>query len=503
MTESMPTVPSQRKKTPMHVDFVDQTLRDGQQSLWGMRLRAHEAAGALPYLKTAGYRTIDLTGAGMFTVLLREFADDPWATLDFEVAGLAGNELRSGLRTLSCVGFAPTPQAIMDLWIQTLIKHGSTSFWLYDCLHDMDLMKHQVDVVRAAGGQPVPAIMYGLTDVHDDSYFAERAAIMATWEGVESIYLEDAAGVLTPERARTLLPAIRRATGDMPLELHCHNTTNLAQHNYAVGIESGFSRIHTASRPMANGPSLPSTEAMVTIVESMGHSHSLDVSTFEPVARHFEQVAREAGRKTGVPAEYDPRMYEHQLPGGMTGTLINQLERHGMGHRFPEVLEAIPQVRVELGSPIMATPFSQFVGVQTVLNVITGDPYSIVSDEVIHYVLGHYGPVPSPVAPDVLDRILSHPRAKALSTWERPDPTLAEIRSRFTKGISDEELLLRFMMSDEEVDAMLAAGPIRTDRRRSSNATVESVVDLLSQSRRPFAVSTPEFSVSASRSVIS
>ncbi|MFD5812429.1 carboxyltransferase [Rhodococcus aetherivorans] len=485
----------------MNIDFVEQSLRDGQQSLWGMRLRAYEAAGALPYLKDAGYRTIDLTGAGMFTVLLREYGDDPWATLDFLVAGLKGNELRSGLRTLSCVGFAPTPHAIMDLWIQTLIKHGATSFWLYDCLYDMDLMKHMVDVVRNAGGQPVPAVMYGLTDVHDDAYFAERARQMASWEGVESIYIEDAAGILKPERARTLLPAIRQATGDIPLELHCHNTTNMAQHNYIVGIESGFTRIHTASRPMANGPSLPSTEAMATIVEHMGHTHRLDTSTFAPVAEHFEQVAREAGRATGVPAEYDPRMYDHQLPGGMTGTLINQLERHGMGHRFPEVLEAIPQVRVQLGSPIMATPFSQFVGVQAVLNIVTGKPYSMVSDEVIHYVLGHYGPVPSPIDPEVLDKIMSNPRTKQLQTWERPDPSLKEIRSRFAPGISDEELLLRFMMSDEEVDSMLAKGPLRVDRRRSSNNIVESLVDLIGApgTSTSFAVSTSRFSVRAAR----
>lgn len=485
----------------MHIDFVEQSLRDGQQSLWGMRLRAHEAAAALPHLKDAGYRTIDLTGAGMFTVLLREYADDPWATLDLLVAGLNGNELRSGLRTLSCVGFAPTPQAIMDLWIRTLIKHGSTSFWLYDCLYDMDLMKHQVDVVRNAGGQPVPAIMYGLTDVHDDAYFADRAAQMAGWDGVESIYFEDAAGILTPERAKTLLPAIRQATGDMPLELHCHNTTNLAQHNYIVGIDSGFTRIHTASRPMANGPSLPSTESMAVIVEHMGHTHSLDTSTFAPVAEHFEKVARESGRATGVPAEFDPRIYDHQLPGGMTGTLINQLERHGMGHRFPEVLAAIPQVRIDLGSPIMATPFSQFVGVQAVLNIVTGNPYSMVSDEVIHYVLGHYGPVPAPVEPSVLDKILSNPRAKQLESWVRPDPTLDQIRANFAPGISDEELLIRFMMSDEEVDAMIAKGPFTADGPRSNNSIVDSIVGLLDSSRShtSFSVSTPTFGVSASR----
>lgn len=479
-----------------HIDFVDQTLRDGQQSLWGMRMRAFEAAEALPFLARAGYKTIDLTGAGMFTVLVREYGDDPWATLDFLAAGLKQNQLRSGLRTISAVGFAPTPQAIMDLWVQTYIRHGATSFWLYDCLHDMATMKHMVDVVRDSGGQPVPAIMYGLTAVHDDEYFADKMRQMVTWDGVESVYVEDAAGVLTPDRARTLLPALRDAAGSMPLELHGHSTTGLAQHNYIVGIQSGFNRLHTASRPLANGPSLPSTEMMATIVENLGFSHSLDTSTFGPVAEAVTRSAERGDHPLGTPAEYDPRIYEHQVPGGMMGTLINQLDRHGMRDRLPEVLEAIPRVRLDLGSPIMATPFSQFVGIQAVLNIVTGDPYSLVPDEVIHYVLGHYGPVPAPVEPNVLDRILCTERARQLTSWNRPDPSLREIRARFAAGISDEELLLRFLMSDEEVDAMLEHGPIRTDPRRSANEIVNAVNELIAEKRgsaTSFAVTTPDF----------
>lgn len=480
------------------IEFVDQTLRDGQQSWWGMRMRAFEAAESLPYLARGGYRTLDITGAGMFTVLVREYADDPWATLDFLVSQLGDNEIRGGLRTISAMGFAPAPQVILDLWIQTMIKHGSTSFWLYDCLHDMDTMRHMVDVVRDAGGQPVPSIMYGLTDVHDDAYFADKARRMSEWAGVESIYVEDAAGVLTPDRARTLLPALREATArNIALEMHGHNTTGLAQHNYMVALESGFTRLHTASRPLANGVSLPSTEMMATIVEHMGFSHSLDTSTFEPVAEAITRAAEAGGHPIGVPAEYDPRIYDHQLPGGMTGTLINQLAKHGMSDRLPEVLEMIPTVRVELGSPIMATPFSQFVGIQSVLNVITGDPYSLVPDEIIHYVLGHYGPVPAPVAPNVLDRILSSDRAKQLESWTRPDPSLKEIRARFSPGISDEELLLRFLMSDEEVEAMLGKGPIRTDPRWSANEIVNVVADLVRERRNStsFSISSDDFSV--------
>jgi oxaloacetate decarboxylase alpha subunit len=463
------------------IEFVDQTLRDGQQSLWGLRMRAYHAADALEHIDRTGFRVVDLTGPGMFTVLLREFKDDPWASTDFLVSGLPNNTLRAGMRTTAVIGFAMAPDSIVDLWVQTLIKHGVTSFWIYDCLYDMPAMQRLAKVIHESGGQPVPSIMYGLTGVHDDAFFADKARQMASWDGVETIYVEDAAGVLTPDRARTLLPAIRKATGDIPLELHCHNTTGLAPHNYIEGINAGFTILHTASRPMANGPSLPSTEAMVNIVEYLGHDHNLDKSRFEPVAENFIWAAKDAGYEPGVPAEYDPRIYQHQIPGGMTGTLKNQLAKHGMAHRLDEVFDEIPRVREELGHPIMATPFSQFVGIQAVLNVVAGDRYKLVPDEVIHYTLGHYGPLVKDVDPDVKDRILSAPRAAELMNWERPQPSLAELRSRFPRGISDEEFLLRYLTSDEEVDAMLAAGPIRTDPRRSANEIVNHVADLVAE----------------------
>jgi oxaloacetate decarboxylase alpha subunit len=483
------------------IEFVDQTLRDGQQSLWGIRMRAYQAANALPHIDRTGFRVVDLTGAGMFTVLLRQFRDDPWASTDFLVKNLPNSTMRSAMRTISVIGFGFTPEPIIDLWIKTMIKHGIKSVWLYDCLYDMPTMERLVKVTYENGGQPVPAIMYGLTDLHDDAFFAEQARQMASWKGVESIYVEDAAGVLTPERARTLLPAIRAATGTIPLELHCHNTTNLAQHNYIEGIKAGFTILHTASRPMANGPSLPSTESMVPIVANLGHTHGLDVSQFEPVAENFMWAAQDAGFEVGRPAEYDPRIYDHQLPGGMTGTLKNQLAQHGMADRLPAVLEEIPRVREELGQPIMATPFSQFVGIQALLNVVTGKRYSMVPDEVIHYTLGHYGPLRRAVDPAVADMVLTSPRAAEIGRWERPRPTLAEIRAIYSSGMSDEELLLRFMTSDVEVDAMLAAGPIRTSRETSSAQILRHIDELAATRPRltSVSVSSPLVSVTVSR----
>ena len=163
------------------------------------------------------------------------------------------------------------------------------------------------------------------------------------------------------------------------LELDVHNTTGLAPLVYVEGIKAGIDLLHTCSLSMANGPSLASTEAMVEIVEELGHTHNLDKSQLRPVSDQFLHEARRLGWETGVPNEYRMLLYRHQLPGGITGTLKNQLAEYGMPEKFPAVVDEIVRVREEPGQPIMATPFSQFVGIQAVLNVVMDERYQ--SDE--------------------------------------------------------------------------------------------------------------------------
>ncbi len=486
----------------MHIDFIDSSLRDGQQSLWGLRMRSFQATPVLPYLDRTGYRVVDATGAGMFTVLLRTFKDDPWASMDHLINGMPNSEKRAATRTISVGGMGFAPDSVVDLWIHLLARHGIGSFWIFDCAFDMPKMKRVTEVVRAAGAKPVPCSMYGLTAVHDNEFFASRAGEMASWDGVETVEMEDAAGVLTPERARTLLPALNDATGDTPVELHVHSNTGMAPAVYIEAMNAGISIFHTCVQSMASGPSLPSTEIMLENIRVLGHSHGLDTSLLKPVSDHFLAAGIAAGGpaegyEVGRPYEFSLAPYGHQLPGGMTGSLKSQLRQHGMENRLQEVLEEIPSVRKDLGEPIMATPFSQFVGIQALLNIVTGERYKIVPDEVIQYTLGHYGPLEHAVEPDVADKILGTDRAAAFIGWEQPQPSLRELRGRFGQGISDEELLLRILHSNEEVDAMLAQGPIRTDPRLASGSIVDNLRQLISEPRAvsSFAVSQPGVSV--------
>jgi oxaloacetate decarboxylase alpha subunit len=482
------------------IEFIDQTLRDGHQSLWGMRMQAGQILPVAEEIDRTGFRVVDVTGSSMFEVLVRYCREDPWAGLDLIAEALPHCRLRAGSRSNAIVGFSLNPNSLLELWIRTLAKHGIGSFWIYDCLFNIEQMRWMCGVVHDAGAEVVPSIMYGLSPVHTDEFFADKARQLAGFDGVSAIYVEDAPGVLKPERARTLWPALVDAADGVPLELHCHNTTGLAPINYLIGIEAGATIIHTASRPLANGPSLPSTEAMVENVRRDGHTTNLDDSRLSVVADHFRYVAEREGYLVGVPNEYFTFNYEHQLPGGMTGTLKNQLAQYNMSHRLQEVLEECAVVRQELGYPVSATPFSQLIGIQSVLNVVTGDRYSIAPDEVIIYALGHLGPFAAPLDEDVKDRILSSQRGKEFAAWEAPQPSLKELRHEYGENLSDEELLLRALIPGPDVDAMKAAGPPRRHYPKYETPAATFLHDLMTKANaRYLHVERPEFSLTLRR----
>jgi oxaloacetate decarboxylase (Na+ extruding) subunit alpha len=448
-----------------HVKIHDQSLRDGPQSLWGMRIRAGMFTEVGPHLDRAGYQGVDVPSGSFFSVIIRYLKEDPIEAFAHFRRCLPNTRIRGGSRPSSTGRYGISPHSILDfITAYTIERLGMDEYWIYDCLFNMPEMEHRARCVHDAGGTAVPAVMYGISPVHTDEWFAERVREMASWGIAAGIYVEDAAGILTPERARTLLPALVEAAGDLPVELHCHNTTGLAPVNYLIGIEAGVKVLHTCSLPVANGPSLPSTEMTLVNLTAAGHTHDIDVSTLAPVAEHMERVARQEGHPIGVPEEYDARVYDHQLPGGMTGTFKAQLAQHGMEDRLRDVLDEVPRVREELGYPISATPFSQFVGTQAVLNIITGERYSQTTDEIVLYILGAYGEPPAPIDQEVKDRLLSTSRGQALIGWERPDKTLEQVREEYGgKNLSDDDLFRRHFAPPEDVDAALAAGPVRKD----------------------------------------
>lgn len=442
----------------MDVGLVDVSLRDGNQSLWGATgLRTAHVLQVAPLLERVGFRALDYSSSTAMGVLVRVHREDPWELIRRTRAVMPTTKLQfigTGFRFISWQNSHPDT---MQLVYDRLAANGIDRVVVLDPMHDMAAAHATARRLKQAGiAEVIGALTYTISEVHDDAFYAGIAAEYAADPNFDRAYVKDPAGILTAERARTLLPAITAALGGTPLELHSHATIGLSPLTYTIAPDLGVEVVQTGCGALGNGSSLPEVRRTVANLRESGHRVDVDDRALALACDFFDRLAAVEELPPGRPQDFDTAFLHHQIAGGVMTTTRRQLREIGMEDRFDALIEEVGRVRAELGHPIMVTPFPQMVVSQALFNVM-GERWSNVPDQVIRYALGSFGRPTAPIAPDVLDRILDRPRARELAA-EPPPPSPEELRRRFP-GVSDEELLLRAHMPAEQVDAMLAAGP--------------------------------------------
>jgi len=462
------------------VKLVDVSIRDGNQSLWGATaLNTAQMLTVAPLMERVGFRAIDFITSTHMGIAVRTFKEDPWQLIRLMRKATPTTPLQfmgTGFRFIS---WEAADQDFMRLAYQRLIANGVSRFVVLDPMHDMDALLRSARMIREEGGAEImAAFTYTLSEVHDDDFYAGIAARVSSSPDIDVAYLKDPSGLLTPERAATLIPAIARSMNGKPLELHSHCTVGLSQFTYMDAPDLGATTLHVAAGPLANGTSLPSATRIVANLREAGHTVDIDDRALQLVCDYFARLAQAEGLPCGEPQEYDASFLRHQLAGGAMTTLKRQLAELGLEHRLPEVIEEIERVRAELGYPIMVTPFPQIVCAQALVNVVSEQRYEKISDQAIRYVLGRFGKPTADVDQDVKDRILGHPRTKAIMA-EPPAFSLHDLRKKFAHIKSDEEFLLRAVMPSDQVDAMLNHDQTPSDYNPDSRPIVELLKGLL------------------------
>ena len=265
-------------------------------------------------------------------------------------------------------------------------------------------------------------------------------------------------------------------------------------------MKEGIRIVHTAIPPLANGSSQPSVFNVANNLRALGYNPLVNVDVLAPVSEHFDGIAKREGLPVGTPREFDQAWYGHQVPGGMICNLRHQLKLMGKEDKLQEVLEETAQVRAELGYPIMVTPFAQFVGSQAAINVIVGERYKEVTDQVIQYTLGLWGKEGSDhMDAAVKAKILNRARACEIEKKEYPEPTLAEVRKQYGGAhLSDEELLLRFYAGPEFVDALKNAPP-KKENLNANTPLVRLIEELGKKKLRRVSIRKGDFSLKVHR----
>ncbi|WP_298139386.1 sodium-extruding oxaloacetate decarboxylase subunit alpha [Acidiferrobacter sp.] len=446
------------------VQITDVTLRDAHQSLIATRMRTEDMLPACPDLDAIGFWSLEAWGGATFDACLRFLKEDPWERLRLLKAALPRTRIQMLLRGQNLLGYRHYADDVVRAFVAKAATNGVDVFRIFDAMNDTRNLRVAIEAVLESGKHAEGTICYTTSPIHNVAMFVAMARELEAM-GCQTIAIKDMAGLLTPTKTTALVKALVKAI-KVPLHLHSHSTSGLAAICQWKAIENGCYLVDTALSSFADGTSHPPTESLVAALAGTPHDTGLDLDRLERINAYFREVRKRYHQFESDYTGVDSRVHVNQVPGGMISNLANQLREQGALARMDEVLLEIPRVRADLGYPPLVTPTSQIVGTQAVLNVLTGQRYKSITNEVKLYLQGRYGAPPGSVD----SRVRRLGIGNQLVITHRPaddiPPEMAKLRAEIGDLAKSEEDILTYAMFPEVGRQFLeerAAGTLRPE----------------------------------------
>ncbi|WP_213357216.1 oxaloacetate decarboxylase subunit alpha [Enterococcus casseliflavus] len=438
------------------IQFTETVLRDGQQSLIATRMPTSDMLPILKTMDQAGYHALEMWGGATFDACLRFLNEDPWERLRAIRKEVKKTKLQMLLRGQNLLGYKNYADDVVADFVTKSVENGIDILRLFDALNDVRNLETAIRAAKAAGGHCQTAISYTTSQIHTVDYFVDLANKMADL-GADSICIKDMAGVLTPQTGYELVSRIKDAV-DLPLEVHTHATSGIAEMTYLKVAEAGADIIDTAISSFAGGTSQPATESVAIALEDCGFATGLDLQKVAEIAEHFNPVRdrfREEGLLNPKVKDIEPKTLIYQVPGGMLSNLLSQLTEQGLQDKYEEVLAEVPKVRADLGYPPLVTPLSQMVGTQALMNVISGERYKLVPSEIKDYVKGLYGQSPAPISDEIKETIIGDAEVITVRPADLLAPQLPAFKEEIAEYAKSEEDVLMYALFPQQAQDFL------------------------------------------------
>ncbi len=394
------------------VKIVEVALRDGHQSLLATRMKLEEMQPILSQMDDVGYYAIECWGGATFDACIRFLDEDPWQRLRVFRKEMPNTKLQMLFRGQNMLGYRPYADDVVEYFVQKSVANGIDILRIFDAMNDPRNLQTAMAAAKKEKAHVQAAIDYTISPVHDIEYFANYAKTLENM-GADSICIKDMSGILTPFATFELVKKLKE-TVKVPLSLHSHTTSGMAEMSLLKGIEAGVDIVDTAISPLATGTSHTPTESMVVALQGTQYDTGLQLQKLQPLREHFHKLRQkylDSGELNPQLLEVNANTLLYQVPGGMLSNLLSQLKEAKQEHRLDEVLQEVPRVRQEAGYPPLVTPSSQIVGTQAVLNVVLGKRYQMVTKEFKALIAGEYGASPAPIEKEFAHKILGdHPQ---------------------------------------------------------------------------------------------
>lgn len=428
------------------IHFTDTTFRDGQQSLIATRLSTEEILPIAEIMDKAGFHSMEVWGGATFDVCLRYLNENPWERLRKLKKVMPNTPTQMLLRNKNLVGYKPYSYEIVELFINKAAENGMDVFRVFDALNDINNMEESIKLAKKTGKHVQGSILYAISPVHDTDHFIDTAKNLID-AGVDSLCFKDVSGMLAPQKAYEILKKLLEL--GVPVQFHGHSTSGMAPINYYKAMEAGISVLDCAMSSFALGSSQPPLETMIASLEGTGLKHSIDTQVIMEANKELKALRD----KKGMDANrflVDTLVILHQIPGGMISNMEFQLGQIGMQNRLDEVLEEVPKVREDLGYPILATPTSQIVGSQAVMNVMYNERYKVILKEVKDYVNGAYGHPVGKIDKDLVEKVKAQDELNKQNNGGIREKSVEDIRKEIGEFYYEEEDILSYVLFPEQ-----------------------------------------------------
>jgi pyruvate carboxylase subunit B len=430
--------------THKKITVTDTILRDAHQSIIATRMRLDDMLPICAKLDQVGYWSLEVWGGATFDSCVRFLKEDPWERLRKLKAGLPNTRLQMLLRGQNLLGYRHYSDDVVRAFVAKAAVNGIDVFRIFDAMNDVRNLRVSIEAVKAAGKHAQGTIAYTTSPVHTVEAFVKQAKAMQAM-GIDSIAVKDMAGLLTPYATADLVRALK-ADVDLPVFIHSHDTAGMGSMCQLKAIEAGADHIDTAISSFAWGTSHPGTESMVAALKGSEYDTGLDLALIQEIGLYFHAVRKKYHQFESEFTAVDTRVQVNQVPGGMMSNLANQLKEQGALNRINEVFAEIPRVREDLGFPPLVTPTSQIVGTQAVFNVLAGERYKTITNEVKLYLQGRYGLAPGKVNEQLRKQAIGSEDVIEVRPADLLKPEMAKLREEIGSLAQSEEDVLTYAM---------------------------------------------------------
>lgn len=429
------------------IKITETAFRDAHQSLIATRMTTADMLPIAEKLDKVGFYALEVWGGATFDSCLRYLNEDPWERLRSLRKAFKNTKLQMLLRGQNLLGYRHYPDDVVEEFVKKSLENGIDIIRIFDALNDVRNIKTAVMATKRYGGHAQGAMSYTTSPVHNTKYYVDLAVEMQDM-GVDSICIKDMSGILLPYAAEELVKELKKVIS-VPIEVHSHFTSGLANQTYMKAIEAGADIIDTAISPLGNGTSQPATEPMIAALEGSPYYPDLDFELLLEISDYFKELREkylEEGLLNTKVLNVDVNTLKYQVPGGMLSNLVSQLKSQNAEDKYDEVLKEIPKVREDLGYPPLVTPMSQMVGTQAVFNVILGERYKMVPTEAKNYVKGLYGKPTVSISDDIKEKIIGNEEVFTGRPADLLEPQLDQFRDEIKEYIEQEEDVLSYAL---------------------------------------------------------